>query len=219
MARFRDPGVRMITVTVSEKGYLCAPGSAALDMGSAEVLADLAAPDAPCTMPGLLAAGLDARRRAGAGPVTVVSCDNLRGNGRVLRSVVLDARGPFLPRPRPLDRGACAFPLEHGGRHRPEGARRGPAGAHGTDRHRRPRDGRRRGLQALGDRGRFRGRPPAARRGGRRIRARRCALRGDEAPPPQRAAFGAGLPRAQCRVRLRARGDGRSRASRASSAG
>jgi fructuronate reductase len=97
MARFRDPGVRMITVTVSEKGYLCAPGSAALDMGSPEVRADLAAPAAPSTMPGLLAAGLDARRRAGAGPVTVVSCDNLRGNGRVLRAVVLDVAGRAFP--------------------------------------------------------------------------------------------------------------------------
>jgi fructuronate reductase len=97
MARFRDPGVRMITVTVSEKGYRCAPGSAALDMGSPEVLADLAAPDEPSTMPGLLASGLDARRRAGAGPVTVVSCDNLRGNGRVLRAVVLDVAGRAFP--------------------------------------------------------------------------------------------------------------------------
>jgi fructuronate reductase len=97
MARFRDPGVRMITVTVSEKGYLCAPGSAALDMSSAEVLADLAAPDAPFTMPGLLAAGLDARRRAGAGPVTVVSCDNLRGNGRILRAVVCDVAARSFP--------------------------------------------------------------------------------------------------------------------------
>jgi fructuronate reductase len=90
MARFRDPGVRLITVTVSEKGYHCAPGDRALDAESTEVRADLAAPEAPCTMPGLLAAGLEARRRAGAGPVTVVSCDNLRGNGAVLRAVVLD---------------------------------------------------------------------------------------------------------------------------------
>jgi fructuronate reductase len=90
MAQFRNPGVRLITVTVSEKGYCCAPGSGLLDTDSAEVCADLAAPAAPCTMPGLLAAGLDARRRAEAGPVTVVSCDNLRGNGRVLRTVVRD---------------------------------------------------------------------------------------------------------------------------------
>jgi fructuronate reductase len=97
MARFRDPGVRLITITVSEKGYRCDPDSGALDMGSAEVLADLAAPDAPRTMPGVLAAGLDARRRAGADPVTVVSCDNLWGNGRVLRAVVLDVAARSFP--------------------------------------------------------------------------------------------------------------------------
>jgi fructuronate reductase len=110
MARFRDPGVRLITVTVSEKGYHCAAGSGALDEGSAEVRADLAAPDAPCTMPGLLAAGLEARRRAGAGPVTVVSCDNLRSNGRILRAVVLDIASRSFPELAPWIAAHVRFP-------------------------------------------------------------------------------------------------------------
>lgn len=97
MARFRDPLIRMITVTVSEKGYHLAPATGGLDRDDPEVRADLAAPDAPGTLPGLLAAGLDARRRSGASPVTVVSCDNLRGNGVVLRKVVSDLAADRFP--------------------------------------------------------------------------------------------------------------------------
>ena len=42
------------------------------------------------TVVGQLVRGLAARRASGAGPLTLLSCDNLAGNGEVLRSVVLD---------------------------------------------------------------------------------------------------------------------------------
>ncbi|MEP7024382.1 MAG: mannitol dehydrogenase family protein [Actinomycetota bacterium] len=89
-----SPDVGVITLTVTEAGYLRA-SDGGLDFRSPAVQDDLAAlrgdRAAPVrTAPGRLAAGLDARRRAGAGPVTIVPCDNLPGNGAVAQRVVAD---------------------------------------------------------------------------------------------------------------------------------
>lgn len=66
LATVADPAVALLTVTVSEAGY--APGGSAVQR---------------------IAAALAARRAADAGPIAVVSCDNLIGNGAVLRRAVL----------------------------------------------------------------------------------------------------------------------------------
>ena len=87
----------VVTLTVTEAGYHL-DGAGHLDLGHPEVAADLvrlrpgpgAAARPARTMPGRLAAGLAARRRSGAGPITVVPCDNLMGNGAVTRDVVLE---------------------------------------------------------------------------------------------------------------------------------
>ncbi len=42
------------------------------------------------TAPAKLVAGLDARRRAGGGPIAIVSCDNLPANGAATREVVIE---------------------------------------------------------------------------------------------------------------------------------
>ncbi|WP_028044878.1 mannitol dehydrogenase family protein [Cellulomonas sp. URHE0023] len=89
-----DPQVQVVTTTVTEAGYLRA-ADGGLDVSRPEVVADLAAlrrePSASVsTAPGLLVAGLAARRRAGAGPLTVVPCDNLPANGAAVARVVGD---------------------------------------------------------------------------------------------------------------------------------
>lgn len=88
-----DPAVRILTLTVTEAGY-CRDGNGGADRADPAVAADLAAlarGDLPLrTAPGRVLAGLRARRRADAGPITMVPCDNLSGNGDVLRRVVLD---------------------------------------------------------------------------------------------------------------------------------
>ncbi len=87
-AAFTDPGIRIVTLTVTEKGY-CLDGDA-LDTELPAVRADLAAPDAASTTIGILARGLAARHASGGAPLTVISCDNLAENGsrlaRALRS-------------------------------------------------------------------------------------------------------------------------------------
>jgi fructuronate reductase len=96
-ARLAAPEVALVTLTVTEAGYhLDARGH--LDLAAAEVNADVAllreASDpsavAARTMPGRLARGLTGRRAAGGGPLAVVSCDNLMGNGAATRTAVLE---------------------------------------------------------------------------------------------------------------------------------
>ena len=87
----RQPEVALVTITVTEQGYLADPDRQL--RRTAEVEADIASlqadPAAPVTtLPARLVAGLDARRQAGAGPITVLSCDNLPENGEVTASVV-----------------------------------------------------------------------------------------------------------------------------------
>ena len=90
----RSPQLAIVTITVTEAGYLRGPDGG-LDFANAGVVADVAAlradPSAPVTTtPGKIVAGLLARRAAGAGPLAVVSCDNLSHNGDVLSRVVAD---------------------------------------------------------------------------------------------------------------------------------
>lgn len=79
--------ISCITLTVTENGY-CHTNSGDLNWQHPEITHDLEHPDSPISAPGLLVALLDARKRADGGPINLISCDNLSGNGRVLRSVV-----------------------------------------------------------------------------------------------------------------------------------
>jgi len=89
LAALDDPAIRIVTLTITERGYGCDVARGELDEGDADVAHDLAAPDAvPRSVPGLLAASLWRRRRAGIAPFTLLSCDNLAGNGRVLHAAV-----------------------------------------------------------------------------------------------------------------------------------
>jgi fructuronate reductase len=89
------PEVAVVTLTVTEAAYARARDGG-LDLDRPDVRADLAAignGGAVTTLPGRLVAGLAARRAAGAGPLAVVSCDNVPGNGAVTARVVTDLAG------------------------------------------------------------------------------------------------------------------------------
>lgn len=88
VARIADPAVAVVTLTVTEKGYRAA-AQGGLDLTDPEIQADLAGRP-PRTVVGQLAAGLARRAEVGAGPLTVVSCDNLVANGPFLRRLMED---------------------------------------------------------------------------------------------------------------------------------
>lgn len=87
LARLADPAVRVVTLTVTEKGYRHDPATGTLRRDDADVVAD-AADRFPRTVIGLLVRGLQARMNAGAGPATVLCCDNLAHNGRTVAGLV-----------------------------------------------------------------------------------------------------------------------------------
>jgi fructuronate reductase len=89
LARMADPGVRIASLTVTEKGYCHAPATGRLLMDHPDIVHDLGAA-LPRSAPGFLVRALQRRRAAGLRPFTVMSCDNLPANGRLVRGVVLD---------------------------------------------------------------------------------------------------------------------------------
>lgn len=88
--------ISCITLTVTENGY-CHTSSGDLNWQHPEITHDLEHPDSPISVPGLLVSLLEARKRADGGPINLISCDNLSGNGRVLRAVVSQLAEHFSP--------------------------------------------------------------------------------------------------------------------------
>ena len=87
LARLAHPDVRLVMLTVTEKGYcLSADG---VDLAHPDIARDLDAPDAPSSAIGYVVAGLALRRAQGLPAWTVLSCDNLADNGGRLRRAVL----------------------------------------------------------------------------------------------------------------------------------
>jgi fructuronate reductase len=90
VALLADPAIRVVTLTVTEKAYQMDPATGRLRPDPA-VAADLVGDGPPATVPGLLVRGLIARARIGAGPIALVSCDNLPSNGKRLHGLVTQA--------------------------------------------------------------------------------------------------------------------------------
>jgi fructuronate reductase len=78
---------QVVTLTVTEKGYRIDPLTGSLNTADEQVQADLAG-HPPQTAIGQIARGIQLRARTGAGPLTVVSCDNLPGNGELTGALV-----------------------------------------------------------------------------------------------------------------------------------
>lgn len=100
LGRIAAPATRVITLTVTEKGYRHDPATNHLRLDDPGVAADLA-DGGVRTVVAQLARGLDRRRRANGGPVSVVCCDNVPENGRLLRTLVRDF-ACLLSDPEPL---------------------------------------------------------------------------------------------------------------------
>jgi len=94
-AALAAPQTRLVTMTVTEKGY-CLDAGGELDLTHGDVRHDLARPAAPASLVGWLVEGLARRRAAGLAPFVALSCDNLPDNGdRLARATIrfAQARG------------------------------------------------------------------------------------------------------------------------------
>ncbi len=88
IAAMTNPRIRIVSLTVTEGGYFVSAETGAFDATAPAILADAQTPDRPGTAFGAIVAALKARRAAGTPPFTVMSCDNLPGNGHVTQAAV-----------------------------------------------------------------------------------------------------------------------------------
>jgi fructuronate reductase len=89
LAAIAAPTTRIVSLTVTEKGYAHDPATRALNFGHADIVHDLANPAAPRSAIGFIVHGLARRRAAGLAALTLLSLDNLPSNGRTLKGLVL----------------------------------------------------------------------------------------------------------------------------------
>ena len=83
-----NPSVRIVSMTVTEGGYYMHP-EGGIDLTHPDIAHDIASPETPRTVFGAIVSALKARRTAGYGPFTVMSCDNLQANGAIARRAVV----------------------------------------------------------------------------------------------------------------------------------
>ncbi|HTM81523.1 mannitol dehydrogenase family protein [Asticcacaulis sp.] len=86
--RLRQPSVKIVTSTVTEKGY-CLASDFSLNLKHAEIAHDLAHPRTPKTVIGYVTEALRRRRAAGFPPFILIPCDNLPKNGERLKAAVV----------------------------------------------------------------------------------------------------------------------------------
>jgi mannitol 2-dehydrogenase len=89
IAQLADPAIRIVSLTITEGGYYIDPATQAFDPMHPDIAGDAKNPGTPKTVFGLILAGLKARRNAGVPPFTVMSCDNIPGNGHVTQNAVV----------------------------------------------------------------------------------------------------------------------------------
>ncbi len=84
-----DSATRLVTLTITAGGYKTDLDTGNFLSDDRDVANDLAQPSRPGSALGLVVEALDRRRRSGLAPFTVLSCDNMPGNGAVARSAVV----------------------------------------------------------------------------------------------------------------------------------
>jgi len=81
------PDTRLVTTTVTEKGY-CLAADGSLDFTHPDIVHDLAQQAVPVSVVGWIVAGLAARWAEGREPFVVMPCDNLASNGAKIRAAI-----------------------------------------------------------------------------------------------------------------------------------
>jgi mannitol 2-dehydrogenase len=83
-----DPATRIVSLTITEGGYLVHPVTGDFDTAHPAVQKDLQVGSTPSTVFGFITEALSRRRDRSVPPFTVMSCDNIPGNGAVTRKMI-----------------------------------------------------------------------------------------------------------------------------------
>lgn len=92
-----DPAIRIVSLTVTEGGYMINPATGKFDPQHPAIARDAANPKDPTSVFGLILAGLARRKAKGIPPYTVMSCDNVPHNGVVTRNAIAGLARLFDP--------------------------------------------------------------------------------------------------------------------------
>jgi fructuronate reductase len=95
LARLADPSVRIVSTTVTEKGYSHDPATGALRHDDPDIRHDSRRITHPRSTLGVIVGGLQLRRQHELPPFAVLSCDNLPANGHTLRGLVIAFAEPI----------------------------------------------------------------------------------------------------------------------------
>ncbi|MFT7130007.1 MAG: fructuronate reductase [Gammaproteobacteria bacterium] len=82
--------VRIISLTITEKGYCRSASTGKLDINHPDIIHDLENVDHPVSAIGLLVQALNNRYQKKLPPLSILSCDNLPANGRALKTVIIE---------------------------------------------------------------------------------------------------------------------------------
>jgi len=88
LALMTDPAIRIVSLTITEGGYLVNQSTGEFDSSDPSIQADLRPGSVPATAFGYITEALSRRRAAGTEPFTVMSCDNIEGNGEVAHKMI-----------------------------------------------------------------------------------------------------------------------------------
>jgi fructuronate reductase len=110
IAAMADPAIRIVSLTVTEKGYCHDPATGTLNEEHPDIIHDLANPDHPRSAPGYVIAALARRHAAGVPPFTVLCCDNLPSNGKTVHRVLSRMAAFFDPALGEFVRSSVACP-------------------------------------------------------------------------------------------------------------
>ena len=95
LSALSSPDIDVVSLTLTEKGYYHVPSTGQLDLANRDIAADLTNPSIPNTALGLLAKALDLRRSSNGGGITLISCDNVPANGKILQAVLTTFASQF----------------------------------------------------------------------------------------------------------------------------
>lgn len=93
LAALTNPDVKLVTLTLTEGGYGHDPKTGQLDFSRPDIKACIESMDGPSTAVGYLVAAIEQRWKDGSQPLTIMSCDNMAGNGQILENAVLAYAG------------------------------------------------------------------------------------------------------------------------------
>ena len=87
--KIADPGIKIITLTITEGGYNFDSATGEFQFAEPSIQWDIKNPENPKTTFGYITRSLKRRRERGIAGLTIQSCDNIQENGHVLKKMLL----------------------------------------------------------------------------------------------------------------------------------